>query len=373
MIVSNMPTLKESVPPVTATGRYSHIDAIRAFAVMLVVVAHAGLGHIVPGGSGVTIFFVISGFIITHLVLKEQKQTANFDVKSFYLRRFLKIAPPFLVIVAIPTVIYAQRHPIDWADFLSQVFFVFNWVYMTGEHMVLPGSGVVWSLAIEEQFYIVFALLWVIAVKSQRGVALLTATAMAVVVISLLLRLHISYSDFSHRRTYYGTDTRVDGIAYGVLAAIIYQFLSENRANSVARRMLANDWVFLVAAVLYLFSLVYRNDIFRETFRYSIQAISALLLVLYGLLQTESRFRQWLGTVSNLRLVQIIGLSSYSIYLAHLSLNHLFGGLLKSWPEPLAILFRITTGVAAGVLVWALIERPVERFKKRLANAPTGY
>lgn len=70
---------------------------MRAGAVMLVVLSHAGLTA-VPGGSGVTIFFVISGFIITHLLLRELEKTNSFDIRGFYLRRALKIFPPLLVI-----------------------------------------------------------------------------------------------------------------------------------------------------------------------------------------------------------------------------------------------------------------------------------
>jgi peptidoglycan/LPS O-acetylase OafA/YrhL len=67
---------------ISSSGRFEHIDALRALAVMLVVVAHAGLGHIVPGGSGVTVFFTISGFVITNLVLRERQRTGSFNTKS---------------------------------------------------------------------------------------------------------------------------------------------------------------------------------------------------------------------------------------------------------------------------------------------------
>src|SRR3954469_19419128 len=90
-------------PPLNSANRFAHIDAMRAVAVGLVVVAHAGLDRVVPGGSGVTIFFSISGFIITYLVLRERDSAGGFAVGHFYLRRALKLGPPLVVIVFIPT------------------------------------------------------------------------------------------------------------------------------------------------------------------------------------------------------------------------------------------------------------------------------
>lgn len=353
----------------TSGGRYGHIDAMRALAVLLVVVAHAGLGHIVPGGSGVTIFFAISGFIITHLVLKEHARTGGFNVGRFYLRRLLKLAPPFVVIIAVPTAIYSIWHPVVLTDFLAQVFFVFNWIYMAGDQQVLPGSAVVWSLAVEEQFYIGFALLWLWLVKSPSRVQWLAWLAIVVAVASLGVRIYIAETAFSHNRIYYGTDTRIDGIAIGVLFAVIFFWMERTSRHSArVRKLLGSDWLVPLALGGYLFSLLYRDEYFRETYRYSMQAISAGLMVLYGLIQRDSRLRKVMQRAMNISVVQAIGLASYSIYLVHLSWNSLVRGLVSDWPEPLAITFVAVTGVAVGILLWRFVEVPVERYKKRLES-----
>ena len=145
-------------------NRYAHIDAMRALAVMIVVVAHAGLGRTVPGGSGVTIFFTISGFIISYLLLRENDATGGFGIRAFYVRRLLKIGPPLLIAVLIPTLILALFKTINWSPFVGIVFFYFNWFKVAGGDAPLPGSGVVWSLSIEEQFYLGFALIWLLIV-----------------------------------------------------------------------------------------------------------------------------------------------------------------------------------------------------------------
>ncbi len=122
-------------------GRFAHIDAMRAFAVLLVVVAHAGAGLIVPGGSGVTIFFAISGLIITLLVLREQDKTGGFAIGGFFFRRAAKILPPLIVVVLVPSLVWACFGPLDWGALAAQIFFVFNWVKASGDLFhVLPGS-----------------------------------------------------------------------------------------------------------------------------------------------------------------------------------------------------------------------------------------
>ena len=169
-------------------NRYAHIDAMRAFAVLLVVFSHAGLSF-VPGGSGVTIFFAISGFIITYLILRERDKTGGFDVAGFYIRRLLKIAPPLLLAIVLPTAIYWLRGgAVNLLDFLGQVFFFFNLRYLDSEITVLPGTHVMWSLSIEEQFYLIFALIWLFMVRWERYRKSLVVIGALVITYSSLAR-----------------------------------------------------------------------------------------------------------------------------------------------------------------------------------------
>ena len=360
-----------------APARYEHLDALRALAVMLVVVAHAGVGHIVPGGSGVTIFFVISGFIITHLVLREFDKSTGFSARGFYYRRFMKLFPPFLCVVLIPTVIYSFLAQINWSSVAGQVFFYFNWIYMKREDpLVLPGSGVVWSLSIEEQFYIVFALLWICALKSRHAVRVLAVTAAACTIWPLIVRiLIVAGSGQPHFRVYYGTDTRIDALAFGVCAAILYREVlrqsdTPGRLIEAVRRVLSHDAAFVAAIALYVLSLVVRQPDFRETFRYTMQSIAAAELILYGFLASSTFLRKQFATVSGWAVVRYIGLASYSIYLVHLSLDKALDGPTQGWPSVAAVAVKIVAGVGAGLLVWLVVERPVERFKNRKRNPP---
>lgn len=350
-------------------GRYAHIDALRAVAVMLVVLAHAGLGSIIPGGSGVTIFFSISGFIITFLLLRERDRTGGFSVRRFYARRFLKIAPPLAVVVLVPTIAYASvGHDVSRLGFGGQVFFFFNWLYATGRGSgrILPGSEVLWSLSIEEQFYIVFAVVWLAAVRLRHAAGVVTVLAAAVCLGSLVARIHFAHDVSNTWRIYYGTDTRAEAIALGTLTAVAYHSVMNRLEPPRWARLVAADASLTGACFLYLLSLGYRDAWFRDTFRYSLQSIATCIVILYGLLATDTRGSRAVRRAVRLRGVQFVGLASYSIYLVHEVLMEALRPAVGWLPSPARFLLLVALGVGAGSIVYVLVEVPLERVRAAL-------
>jgi peptidoglycan/LPS O-acetylase OafA/YrhL len=355
--------------PLNSASRFAHIDALRAFAVLLVVGAHAGLGSIIPGGSGVTIFFAISGFIITFLLLRERDRTGGFSARGFYRRRAVKIVPPLVLIIVLPTLVYALFAPVDPMVVLAQVFFVFNWVQLAGAEGVLPGSGVVWSLSIEEQFYLVFAVIWLFAVRSRHWRAIITACAAAGIVYSLAARMVLASDPGSSTRIYYGSDTRLDGIAWGVLAAVGYHLWQERGSVRKAwTRLLASDWSLAGAVGLYVASLLIRDAQFQDTFRFSFQSVATCLVILYGLLPGQSALRRLFYSVSATPLVSLIGLASYSIYLVHHVVNNALRDAI-ALPQVLEVAVLASIGVAAGILIYLKVEVPVHQWNARRTAA----
>lgn len=366
-----MTTLQSTA--LNTAGRFAHIDALRAFAVMLVVIAHAGLGAVVPGGSGVTIFFTVSGFVITYLLLKEQTKTGGFRVGAFYWRRFLKIFPPLLTVVVAPSlVLLVLNDSISIEGLLSQAFFVFNWVYLASDRQiaVLPGSDVVWSLSIEEQFYIVFALVWIALVRSQRGRSVLLVLAISVVAYANIARLLLAADSDAGSRIYYGTDTRIDGIAIGVILALLLASPATNQHwTSRLLAALGRDWVLLAALGVYVLSLVIRDEYFRDTLRFTLQSLAAAAVIAYGFMAKPSGLSKFFLALSTSRIVSILGLASYSIYLAHLTAMEMLRPWLTPLPAIVAIPLYALAGTSAGLLVYYLVERPVLWWRKRKATA----
>jgi peptidoglycan/LPS O-acetylase OafA/YrhL len=352
-------------PPVNGANRFAHVDALRAFAVALVVVAHAGLGNVIPGGSGVTIFFAISGFIITHTVLREVGRTRQFSSSQFYLRRAIKIVPPFMVIVIVPTILYGLRYYVHTGDVLTQAFFVFNWIAYK-PHSVLPGTDVVWSLAIEEQFYIVFALLWLVALRLRNWRAVVIWSAVLAVVVATVERLILAADPANSNRIYYGTDTRLDSIAWGVLVAFAYDAWTRSATRPRIMARLSRDSTLVIAVAVYVGTLVLRDGLFRDTFRYSFQALAACALVLYGLVPGDGRLRVWFYKVSSNRVVSLVGLASYSIYLVHNVAGLWLGSVLGDLPRSIRIPIVCAVGIGLGILIYQLVEIPAQRIGRRL-------
>lgn len=349
--------------PLNRAGRFAVIDALRAFSVALVVVAHAGLGYIVPGGSGVTLFFTISGFVITYLLIKERTETGSFSARRFYERRAVKILPPLGLLVLLPTLVYSLFHPVSWPAVVSQIFFYFNWFKAAGGADVLPGSGVVWSLSIEEQFYIVWAAVWVCIATSRQYLRTAVLIAALAAAASLTIRVILYIRAYEGSRIYYGTDTRLDGIAIGVLTALLISHLERKR--SLTTTPARSSAVLLTAVAIFAVSVLFRDEWFRQTIRYSFQSIAAALVIVYALCRDPGAVRRLVETVASSRIVSLIGLSSYSIYLVHypliVAIRHVCG---DSVGASVLIPVCVVVSLLAGCLAYLAIEVPVHRWHR---------
>lgn len=327
---------------------------------MLVVLAHAGLERVVPGGSGVTIFFSISGFIITYVLLRERERTGGFSAMGFYRRRFLKLAPPFLLVILLPSlIVIAASGDVSPLALLAQTFFAYNWIVQSGLP-VLPGSGVTWSLAIEEQFYIAFAVFWLFAVRSRYWVRITAAAASLAIIVATTSRIVLSMNPSNTNFIYYSTHTRLDGIALGILAALLLRHWSAASRRGPSERVAKSDWVPVAAVLAYLASLLIRDQFFRDSLRYNVQSIATCAVILWGFAPSGSRLRFIVFRVLQNRAVQVVGLASYSIYLAHLVVISAIAPAVSGLPLPARVVVLVVVGLASGLLIYAFVERPIQ-------------
>jgi peptidoglycan/LPS O-acetylase OafA/YrhL len=337
---------------------------------MLVVVSHAGLEKHVPGAAGVTVFLAISGFIITYLVARERVATGGFSAASFYLRRALKIGPPLIAIIIVPTfVLAALGGDVSLGVLASQAFFSYNWVavYAHDPVGVLPGSGVLWSLSVEEQFYIVFALFWIFASRHRYFLRYAAAFGAVAIVASFVSRVLISAAPGNGSiRINYGTDTRMESIGWGVLTAVLY--IGWQRREDWLRRLRAvvtHPLVPVVVTLVFVGTLALREPWFRDTVRYTLQSLSACLFILFGLLG-RGRTHDAVIRLSRWRPVWLIGLASYSIYLVHQALYFAMDALLGTTTTAALAPLYIPIGVLGGIVIYRLVEVPFENVRAAL-------
>ncbi|UIN23369.1 acyltransferase family protein [Herbaspirillum frisingense] len=291
------------------------LDGWRAVAIIIVAASHAGLGKIVPGGLGVTIFFFLSGYLITTLLLREYAASGAINIKHFYLRRLLRLTPPLLLVLVVTyllTYLGWFKGYATWQGFFAQLFYFANYygLFFDAAHTVPLGTGVFWSLAVEEHFYFFFpALLLLMLHRAQRKhIPVYLAVAC---LLFLAWRCYLVLGvGVSVERTYYASDTRIDSMLYGCILATVQ--ISE-RWQQTFQRPVVRHVAVLSGLILLLASLVVRNDAFRETIRYSLQGIALLPLFYYSVNNPGILPFRWL----NIGWIRRIGIYSYSIYLAH--------------------------------------------------------
>jgi len=215
-------------------GYLPGLDGIRAIAVIGVLLYHADLPFMPGGFLGVDVFFVLSGFLITSLILEEIDRSGRVDFGKFYLGRARRLLPALLLVLLVTSIaaafVYRDAARQVAADVLASVFYVNNWWYIVADQSYFEFIGRppllkhLWSLAIEEQFYLVWPLVVLAAAAVGRSAARTrlivggTAAVGAGVSIWAMVRL---YDGTDPSRAYYGTDARMHTILIGCLLAVV--------------------------------------------------------------------------------------------------------------------------------------------------------
>jgi peptidoglycan/LPS O-acetylase OafA/YrhL len=298
-------------------GTIPSLDGIRALSVFLVILSHVGFGHIVPGGFGVTVFFFLSGFLITTLLVKEYAKQGRINVYNFFIRRFLRLMPPVFItlLIAYTCVKYdVLSGGASFEGFFAQLFYFANYyfLYFDASSNTPKGTGILWSLSIEEHFYLLYPLLISLCFIKYRLNFIGGGACIILCVLVLLWRIYlVGQVDFDSVRTYYATDTRIDSILFGCIFALFCNpILSSKKSNDIK---LIDYILILISVSILLFTFLYRDEYFRETYRYSLQGIALMPLFYYAVALHKSFLFKWL----NSKVVKKVGVLSYSIYLCH--------------------------------------------------------
>jgi peptidoglycan/LPS O-acetylase OafA/YrhL len=322
--------LSVEVPSVAAGSFHiPSLDGLRAVAVMIVFVAHAGLSHIVPGGFGVTVFFFLSGYLITTLLRREYEQHGTISFGKFYLRRVYRIFPPLYLVLGILVALQLAgflRHDMSWTAVAAQAFHLTNYYLIAYPSVeaapVVPYTVPFWSLAVEEHFYLLFPLVLLGLLRRQAygRIALVLAGACAVVLLWRLALLGLV--DDPDHYTYHATDTRIDSLLYGCIMGLWLNPAMDKAPGWITGR----GWTVLciVALALLAVSFLWRSEEFRATLRYTLQGLALFPLFYCAVRYHRLALFSWLNT----RPVRALGLVSYTFYLCHYAAIDIAGKLL---------------------------------------------
>ncbi len=326
---------------------------------LIVIVSHAGLGHIIPGGLGVTTFFFLSGFLITTLLLREYDDKNDINFSHFYLRRFFRLFPPLIIILSLSyflCLIGFVSGEASWQGFLAQIFYFANYHQLYNWPGGTPmGTGILWSLAVEEHFYLLFPIAMYILLKyaPRQRLPLVFILLSALV---LIWRVYLAgFSEVDTNRIYYATDTRIDSILFGCLLAVSF-----NPIYSKASKVIPTfSWLILICAVgLLISTLVYRDPLFRDTLRFSLQGIALMPIFYLSIRHSKHPIFNWLNTA----IIRKIGVYSYVIYLSH---HIIIGVLTTRYNLDNPVLIIIIAGSISTPMAF-LVDRYVDRYFRGL-------
>ena len=338
------------------------LDGLRCVAVYLVLLFHAGVVSMGGGFIGVDLFFVLSGFLVTHVILREVDRTGSFGLRDFYARRVRRLLPAALLVVVVTLVLQLlvsslprRLELVD--DARGALLYYANWHFVAESRDYFADSSAAspflhfWSLAIEEQFYIVFPLLVLLVLRwSWRPERLLGVVLVALLVASVVLQVLTARVDAD--LAYYGTHTRIYQLAAGSLLAL------STRAGLASAAARWGGWPRVVAPAGLVGLVLLSTGLLDVT-----PSTRGLLATLAGVatvagltLAPAGRLARTLGSPAP----RFLGQISYGTYLWHWPVLLALGAVLEVRPLAMAVLGgAVSTGLAA--LSHQLLETPVRR------------
>jgi peptidoglycan/LPS O-acetylase OafA/YrhL len=353
------------------------LDGIRAVAVGLVLAEHGGIPGVPGGFLGVDIFFVLSGFLITSVLLDELGRSGRIALAGFWIRRARRLLPALIVmvlaVVAARTVFPPEATTTLRDDAVAAFFWVANWAFVAQKTDYFaqgsPPSPLqhTWSLGVEEQYYLFWPLL-VIALAALIGAGARWAVfwlASAGVVASATAAI-VMASDDAVNRVYFGTDTRVQALLVGAAAAaLLVRDWSVLTAGGTLIRTRFRRWVAGALSVLGLAMLAvlthYATGSARE-FRVGlliVVAVAAVLVVAPVALDQGSPVARALAW----RPLVWLGAISYGVYLWHWPIFLALNGERTGWSGWPLFAVRCAATVAAAAASWWLLEQPIRRWR----------
>jgi peptidoglycan/LPS O-acetylase OafA/YrhL len=359
-------------------GHYPALDGLRGIAILAVFFSHFGGGHkstnavirtwshvADAGWMGVDLFFVLSGFLITGILLDTAERESK--AKNFYARRALRIFPLFYGVLFGFLLLTPVLH-LHWrAGHLLYFFYLSNMIPVFAPGMPTPGTSVglmhLWSLAVEEQFY----LLWPFVVWLVRDRAILLRICLAIMASALIFRIVLLTSGVDPNIVYSLLFTRADSLICGSALAILVRDPGEN---------LPVKWILPVSGALVLCLFLISGSGSHETVLISTLGFTAIAIFCACLVYRAQQNEGWIAALGNQRWLRFFGRYSYGLYIYHgLLVVFLFPlvypvqRLVHSvfWGSIAYLLLSLGLTLGISILSYHFFEAPILRLKKRFS------
>ena len=358
----------DNIKNVTEKRYMPGLDGLRAVSVLAVMAYHLNVEWASGGLLGVAIFFVLSGYLITDQILQQWKKDGRLHLTNFWIRRVKRLIPSMIVMLIFVAVWLLISDPSRLSalkgDFVSSALYVNNWYLIFHDVSYFerfgPQSpiGHLWSLAIEEQFYLLWPLLLflLLHLTRQRGKLVLIIMVGSIVSALAMGILYTPGADPS--RVYYGTDTRAFGLLIGAALAVIWPSVPARSRISVTHSKLM-DIAGVLLLIILLWMIVHTDEYGSFLYEGGLFLVSILTAILIAILaHPHSRLGKFMG----LRPLRWIGVRSYSLYVWHFPIMVLTSSNVNTEQGSVVrIIFQILASVLFAIVSYTYIEEPIRR------------
>jgi peptidoglycan/LPS O-acetylase OafA/YrhL len=349
------------------------LDGLRALAVIAVFLYHSRIDWMPGGFLGVDLFFVLSGYLITSLLLVEWEARNRIDLLHFWLRRARRLFPALVVVVLAALILGAIFARGDLArtrgDAISSLFYYTNWHLILANHSYFVRMGSpsllqhLWSLAVEEQFYVIWPLLLVpgLVLVGRKRLPLLIVAGIA----GSAALMWLLYRPTDPSRVYYGTDTRAFLLLMGILLALVWPAIERMRRSLPLLELLG------VAALIGSVLLFRQMEDFNPTLYRGGDVAAAFCFAV--LIAAVAHPATGLGRALGVAPLRWLGERSYGIYLWHwLVIALMRPGVDISWTGPGVVVAQAAIVLSAAALSFRYVEQPIRTgsLQRRLAQHP---
>lgn len=343
------------------------LDGLRGISILAVMAFNGHLLWLRGGFVGVDIFFVLSGFLITALLVQDFRRTSSIGLKNFYFRRALRLLPALfaLMLFCIAYALFLQpedKASVTLKGVLYTLFYVANWVQIPPYPPAIGALSHAWSLSVEEQFYIIFPLLLLVLLKLKSKPVVLVILC-SLVTISMLLNIWFWHAETPFLRMYFGSDTRANELLIGCIAALVLSWGTFQPSNRLKWTFHSASLISLVG-ILISFFMARHFGAFVYNGGFTLISIGTAVLILDLVL-----FPSNLSRCFEYAPLVWIGKISYGLYLWHFPI---FEATRKLFEGKMSPVFYEITGVVVTLLVatvsYYFLEQPFLKLRRRYNN-----
>ncbi|WP_294681992.1 acyltransferase family protein [uncultured Gemella sp.] len=350
------------------------IDSLRALAVLAVIIYHVDVNYLPGGFLGVDLFFVLSGYLISSLIIKEFRKTGTVNLYNFYIRRARRLLPAVYFMITVGLVVMVLFNEVllrkSHLDAIFGYIYSSNWWYIFHKLDYFDSFGAqspfkhLWSLAIEEQFYMIFPLLFLLVngkKKSKDGTYKLNKNFLYVVLGLILVSLiaYILLFDINNiSRIYFGTDTRAFSLLVGVVGAILYP-MERLHSKVTPQQNMIYSVVSLVSIATLITVMIYTSEYNTWLYRGGF-----LLVAILGLIVIISSGKQHtlMSKLLSFKPIVFIGKISYSLYLWHFPILVLTTPVSEIGnPNIIFVILRVILTFVLATASYVFVETPIRK------------